>query len=248
MLSLAQRARFVYYLIVVLLIGLPFHAVIVTVLNDFLPAESLLRAWKEVVLLLAAIVSITLIKPKEQIKDKLLIMILVYAVLHIVYGVATWSGLSTFVGLRTNLSFLVIFVVGYFLSPKLKEPQIDLLYKIALIMGGLVAISALAQLVLPAGWFNFDLVGIGGDVSKIQDSSISRLHGLMSGPLQLGSYLVLPFALGLVRLRGWHRSDRRFGVRSGRARSGSAVATTQFAGIPCRTRQSAKRKLNRRPL
>ncbi|MBP6041412.1 O-antigen ligase family protein [Candidatus Saccharibacteria bacterium] len=205
MLSLAQRARFVYYLIVVLLIGLPFHAVIVTVLNDFLPAESLLRAWKEVVLLLAAIVSITLIKPKEQIKDKLLIMILVYAVLHIVYGVATWSGLSTFVGLRTNLSFLVIFVVGYFLSPKLKEPQIDLLYKIALIMGGLVAISALAQLVLPAGWFNFDLVGIGGDVSKIQDSSISRLHGLMSGPLQLGSYLVLPFALGLVRLRGWHR-------------------------------------------
>ena len=83
MLSSAQRARFVYYLIVVLLIGLPFHAVIVTVLNDFLPAESLLRAWKEAVLLLAAIVSITLIKPKEQIKDKLLIMVLTLSLIHI---------------------------------------------------------------------------------------------------------------------------------------------------------------------
>lgn len=206
MLSSARRTNFVYYLVVILLIGLPFHAIIVTVLNDFLPAESLLRVWKEIVLLLAVVATITLIKPRELIKDKLVILIMAYAGIHLVYAVTTWAGLSTTVGLRTNLAFLATFVVGYFLAPRLKKPQVDLLYKIVLIMGGLVALSALAQLVLPASWFNFDLVGVGGDVSKIQDSSISRLHGIMSGPLQLGSYLILPFALGLFRLKGFRRA------------------------------------------
>jgi hypothetical protein len=206
MLSSAQRARFVYYLIVVLLIGLPFHAVIVTVLNDFLPAESLLRTWKEIVLLLAVFGVATIVKPRELLKNKIIITIVSYSLLHAIYALFGWDGLSTAVGLRTNLAFLLMFIVGCFLAPKLKTNQIDLLYKIILAMGGVVALSALAQTVLPASWFSYDLIGVGGDVSLIQDSSIARLHGIMSGPLQLGSYLILPLALGLTKLKGYYRT------------------------------------------
>jgi hypothetical protein len=70
-------------------------------------------------------------------------------------------------------------------------------------MGGLVALSALAQLVLPAGWFNFDLVGIGGDVSKIQDSSISRLHGVMSGAIATGELFSLAVRARPVQAQGF---------------------------------------------
>lgn len=192
-----KQAPILIKLFIFLLALIPFHAVIVTVFYFDNPIIDLaIRSWKEIFIVCLFVFSIPLMYKQKIWQDSLTVVIGMFALLHLVYGLIFWDGVSTLFGIRNNLAFLLIYIIGITYSQEYSKNE-SLIIKTILALGFVVATSALLQLFLPQSWFEFNLLGVGGDVSAIQDSNIIRFHGIMSGPLQLGSYLILPTVLSL---------------------------------------------------
>lgn len=186
-------------LVFVLLIGLVFHAPMVTVWNDNIGAyNTIFRAWKEILVVILAAISlpalIKKISTNKITRSKILLSVAFYVFLTLLIATTTYSGVATIMGARINLVPIMLLIIGFSLDKK----YLIQYKKTILVLGLLVAISIFAQLVLPRHWFIFDTIGSDSfKVANIQDSNVARLHGILSGPLQASSYLVLWFGLWL---------------------------------------------------
>lgn len=205
---------------------LPFHALMVTVLTRVIAGPDhaplgMLALWKEgllAVILGLALAEILLRGASRRAFDAFDALITALIVLSVTVTAATHGdwGLYLF-GFRYDfvplVAFLLLRGVGW------SDDVLPRAYRVLLWSGGIVALYALVSAVLPAEFFRWlgysDLHSLyvpGRPVAAFQmigETGIRRVQGPMSGPNQLGIWLLLPIAVCIARLAAGRRFDIR---------------------------------------
>lgn len=191
----------------VLLAVLPFHAFLTTWAGHLFGYREVWQAWKEVLAFLLSILAIAQIgrdKPLRVWLWKYLPnkFIVIYGGLHLL--LAAFSKIepgATLLGLRTNLIFLVVFILaqtaGYYLKPAAYYARLKRL--ILWPAAAVAAFGALQGLLLSREFLtNF---GYGPHTIEpyllIQDSNIVRILSTFDSPNTLAAYLILPLTLAI---------------------------------------------------
>ncbi len=210
----APLHRALQLLLVLLVALMPFHAFLTIWAGHLFGHQSLWRAWKEVAtLLLTGGTGMLLIANKGATKGKTQAVVwlglafafwaVLISVLHRVIGQTSW-----WYGVKTDLEFVILFIVGYFLADRALGLR---LAKILIVTTSILVIFILLQAFV---WPNDFLTHFGysqaniAPVQHIANSTNRRIFGTLGGPNQLGAYLILPvsylLALILRRRRWWH--------------------------------------------
>lgn len=206
------------------LIGLlPFHAFLVTVLTKIIAGPNhapltALALWKEallaVILLLAFLEWMRDRRWKIDILDGFIVALaaVLLAVSFFNYQLSIFNS-SVFFGFRYDLLPLLAFVI--LRRVPWSQQFVGRVLSVLLSAGCVVAGYALLTLVLPDAFFRAlgysDLHSLyvpGGSIAAFQylgGLGIPRIQGPMSGPNQLGLWLLLPFTIAALR---WAYSER----------------------------------------
>ncbi len=210
----------------ILLIGLPFHALFVTVITRILVGSNhapltILALWKEAILgLLLIIIFIEIIQSKQKwrmdvIDLCILGLCLIASLLFAMHLPATLHQLA--LGFKYDLLPLVLLLLAR------RVPWNDVWMRKMLVMlvivGCIIAVYGLLTLVLPESFFR--LLGYSdmhslyipdhplASFQYIQSTGIRRMQSTMSGPNQLGLWLLLPLSI-VVAYFFSHRAHRGF--------------------------------------
>ena len=216
---LSFRERLTLFLIALL----PFHALLVTLgtrlmLGDTThPPLEMLAIWKEVVLvgvlLLAGIEWVEMLRKKTarlsvDVLDVLILLLVFLSILLFVFGRPV-SFESFALGFRydllASLSFVLLRRVPW------SEWFWDVLPRVILVSGVVVSVYALITAFLPQGFFTMlgysDLHSLyvpGRPIAAFQNieaMGLRRLQGPMSGPNQMGLWLLIPLSVWMMRVR-----------------------------------------------
>jgi hypothetical protein len=189
-------------LLTALLVIMPFHAAIVTILGNYLPYKLVIQGWKEALILVLAIICICAIYKDRKLlsldlTNRLALAIILFS---LAISILNFSELNAFLaGIKTNLVVFVLFLEAQVLASKYSFEKI---FKIIMIPATIVAVLGILQPVI----FKPDLLQIigynsssiiGGQYIEASKESV-RVFSTLGGPNQLGAYLIIPFTLGLV--------------------------------------------------
>ncbi|MDB4978816.1 MAG: integral rane protein [Candidatus Peribacteria bacterium] len=214
-----------------LLLLLPFHALLVTVLTRVffganLPPESHLVLWKEgllaIMLLVAVIEFFQQPKTKNQKlqTDKIDLLILSLIALSIPVTFLQKDLGDFILGFKYDflppMLFLVFRRVGW------SESFQHYALKGLLIVGGILSVYGIISFVLPQTFFTWlgysdlhSLYQAHGPLAPFQQIGglgLRRVQSTMSGPNQFGIWLLVPSSIALVKV--FQVQDREYGVRS----------------------------------
>lgn len=207
--------RLLRWLLIVLLVGMPFHAFFTTWLGDMFDSRAIWQAWKDVLLLGAGIYVLSEFVRNRDVRRWLWSMhwsrlIFAYGVLHIIFLLLPdVEYLPAILSLEANLVFLVAFMVALY-NQRFAPVSAQLLEKLIMIPALIVAAFATLQLFLLPDDF---LAAFGYSGATIQPvlyidnaKTIARFSSTLGGPNQLGIYLLIPLAIiGTKLLRGQWR-------------------------------------------
>lgn len=209
----------------VLLALLPFHPFLITALEGNTSSNSfvLFRIWKEVLLVVAMTLSFFFVLSRKEFFQKwnaLSLVVFFFALLSLITGVLfTGTGFPENIpqialGAKYGLFFLLILVVLSWIPIRTVERNI--LENIALTSGVIVVVFGILQItILPENFLvqfgyspeygNIHPDGALSYCHKIENSitreEFCRIQSTLSGPNQLGAYLLLLFPLLWMRLR-----------------------------------------------
>jgi len=197
-------------LLALLLILLPFHAFLKTWFTavytdstiDFLSTGSFIIAvWKELILLLLGIIwIIKIVKKRKWLFSwtEADIVFTIFMGINLIYAVLTPDKSAVLWGLKTNVSFIVLYFIVRSMTFRYLTQKV--LLKYVLFTSIVVNIVAWLQLLLPPSFWLF--FGFSPYVSSYVDYKplplyhaigekfdIIRVYGTLSGPNQLGAYL-----------------------------------------------------------
>jgi len=187
--------------------GIVLHAPLMVGLETLFPSYDLLiKSWKEIFMLLAAVIMCVLLYQKKQwplLKNPIILVVAAYAALHVLLLPLSFQGSTSAVaGLLIDLRYVFFFALVYVavcLYPTLRKPFIYTFF----IGASVVAAFALLQVfVLPADFLKY----IGYSKATIvpyltvdQNPEYIRISSTLRGPNPLGAYagivLSLLFAL-----------------------------------------------------
>lgn len=198
--------KFVRGGLVALVLIMPFHAFLSVSLGYVIGGQAYWQAWKELILLLLSLAVAILIwkRPNWRIplKHPLVWLIGIYAIYSLVLTVmARQELIPALYGIKTNLEFLLAFVLAYIASTNHLK---TLASKLILITSGIVAGFGLLQItILPRDFLT--RFGYGPDTVvpfQLVDPNIDavRILATLGGPNQLGSFLILPLCLAIVAM------------------------------------------------
>lgn len=218
-----QRIRESLALVLVAL--LPFHAFMVTVLTKWIAGPGhaplgYLAVWKEgvlAVILLMALIEIVFRIQNAAFRMKFdVIDLLIVGLLALGIGVSLVNSQLSILnsqflyGLRYDFIPLIAFLI--LRRIQWSEWFMDLLPHVLYYTGFAVVLYSFCSRFFPIEWFTWlgysDLHSLyvpDGPLAAFQqigDSTIRRVQGPMSGPNQLGLWLLIPLTIGLARLRG----------------------------------------------
>lgn len=197
-------------LLSILLVVMPFHAAIVTILGNYLPFKTLLQAWKEILIFIVGLLCVFAVyKDRSLLKfdniNKIAVAIILFS---IAVSLVRYNELNAFLaGFKTNLVVLILFLEAQILASKYSFEKI---FKIVLIPAVIVTVIALMQPILFRAE-TLNMIGYGPEsinpeqFVEYSNQSI-RVFSTLGGPNQLGSYLILPFAMSLV----WAIKSKKF--------------------------------------
>jgi hypothetical protein len=206
-----------FYVSATLLALLPFHAFLWTWFHSFFWTDNwtiFVQAWKEIlvgILCLLAVAKFFITRKLPQQKSFWLgFSFVILAIAYAFFG--NDELIQKFLGLRTAILFLVIFLAIQFFS--FSSERIEQLKKIVLFMSGVVILFALLQkFILPADFLKY--FGYSENISSwIPDGNLPmyhavgqngamRLQSTFAGPNQLGAYLVMILPLAVATF--WKR-------------------------------------------
>lgn len=212
-------------LALLLIVLLPFHALLVTVLTKAITGPghapmSALAVWKEGLLGLVLMIAVMEIVQKKNYKkiDVLDVLILCLLGLSLIVSFLTHGSLKSFVlGFRYDfiplITFLILRRVPW--SEKFKKSAMNLL----LIVGSIIAAYGLLTLILPDSFFRLlgysDLHSLyvpGGPIAAFQNiggSALRRMQSTFSGPNQMGLWMLVSLGVGVVRLKTQDSGTRK---------------------------------------
>jgi|GEM_PF-361779 len=203
----------IYGGLVVLVAVMPFHAFLVVWLGHLAGHESLWQGWKEAVTAVLAILAAIILVRRPSARQLLLrpinlVVIGFFALAILVTVVARPSLSGAAYGLKTDLEFLVLFVIAQLVA---SERLVRRLVIITLLTGAATAVIGLALVTVlphdtlahfgygPATVLPFE--GVDPAISAV------RTPSTLGGPNQFGAFLILPLclAVGLMvrRFRWW---------------------------------------------
>ncbi len=192
----------------IILIIMPMHALLTIVLGQFFGHRPVWQAWKELLLLVLAIITgIGLVQTKritKLVKPKFILIIglLLWALIVSLLNHASIK--SIIFGLKTDFAPLLAFLIAYLSAPHWHGKKEFSLPRIILIPAGIVLAAGILQaFVLPISFLS--RLGYNSGTINPQflvDPAISaiRLFSMLSGPNQLGAYLILPICLCVALL------------------------------------------------
>ena len=186
-----------YYLgTIIFILGLIIvHAPLSVFIGSKFPDYALfVKAWKEVLMFLAAIVAVIIITKKKMwpglLRDKLLWLVAAFVFVHIASLFLSASINEAIAGLMINLRYIVFFVLCYVLVKMNKDWRAPL-QKTAL-AGALIVIAfACAQVFLPHDFlkaFGYSKDTIAPYTTVDQNYDYVRLQSTLRGPNPLGAY------------------------------------------------------------
>lgn len=208
-----QRLRESLTLILIAL--LPFHALIVTVKTLVIAGPghaplTLIALWKEALLALilgVAVLEVRKWKWKIDVLDWIIIALLILSVIVTAATHGNWN-LYTF-GFRYDFVPLIAFLILRRVS--WSDLFVQRAIKTIITVGVVVAVYALLTLLIPESFFQFlgysDLHSLYipnrpiAAFQMIGETGLRRIQGPMSGPNQLGIWLLIPIALAIGGLR-----------------------------------------------
>ena len=208
-----QRLR--EYLAILLLGLLPIHALLVTFGTKILKGSghapmTSLSLWKEglLVIILAIACKEIVQKAKMPRLDMFDWVILIMLILSIVVTALTHGDWSLYAfGFKYDFVPLAAFVI--LRRVQWSDPFRERLVSALLIVGSIVALFGIASLMFPASLFTFfgysDLHSLyvpSGPLAAfqhIESLGVRRIQSTMSGPNQLGLWLLIPFSLALLQ-------------------------------------------------
>lgn len=208
MTSSSKRVQVHYYSAVALsfiLAIMPFHALFSVWLGLVFGAMASVQAWKEVVILIIAIVIfVTAVTKKHWPVPNQTVNLVVYLIigLAIVISLVFKTNLKLFLfGYKTDLEPLVVFLIGQIVGSFFSQKKI---IGLVIVPAAIVVVFGLVQAYfLPVSWLTH-LGYSGSTIAPVQlvDPSLKtiRVFSSLGGPNQLGNYLVLPLMLELALL------------------------------------------------
>jgi len=198
--------------LVVLVALMPFHAFLSVWLGTMTHHEQLIEAWKEILLVLLSAGTLWLVVKDDSTRDRLrslpIYFIGPFALVAVLVTLFTRPSLTAVAyGAKTDMEFLVAFVLAALVStPKLVR---TLVWAVLVPACLVVAFGLLEFTVLPASF----LAHFGYSAQTVRPyellggtARVLRFPSTLGGPNQLGTYLILPFALSLIlafRRRQW---------------------------------------------
>lgn len=223
------------YALILLVIfgGIVVHAPLSVGVGALLPsADLLIKSWKEILLLIAASLTLGLVSKKEWkelLHDRIFQCILLYALLHSMTAAALLTGpLATMAGLAIDLRYILFFALVYILIQKAPEYRQYFLRVGA--AGAVVVVGfAVLQLLLPVDILSH--IGYSEDTIKPyltvdENPDFVRVNSTMRGPNPLGAYVVVVIGLlvaAVVRGRV-NLKDRKLAALTGFAAVMSGIA------------------------
>ena len=200
-----DATRFIGWGLLVLIAIMPFHAFLSVYLGSLTKHETVIQAWKELLIVIMSLLALTTIittKAWAKLTRPIIIAILAFSALALLVSLRPSESLPTFVyGAKTDLEFLALFIIsGFAYLPNLEQR----LQKTILISSALVIIFGILQvLVLPKDWlahFGYNAQTLLPYQSVDPAVHSIRIIGTLAGPNQLGEWLILPIALSLYLL------------------------------------------------
>jgi len=197
---------YLFYFLLALVIIMPLHAFLAISIGRIVGHQAILQAWKEAGLVLAVIAAWSIFFTNKEIKQRvarqpaawtakafILVALIVTMITHSV-GV-----FDTFLGIKTTLAFLVLFVAVQ--ATKFTPQRWNTLIKALLAISSAVGLFAVAQVyLLPADF----LARFGYGAATVLpfhlvDPAVAsiRIIATFSGPNQLGSFIVIPLVISL---------------------------------------------------
>lgn len=198
-----DRLTFIAAGVLLFIFGLViFHAPLSVYVSQFAP-EAIVKAWKEILLLLVTPLILYLLSKKSYLSqlsnDVLAQMIVVYAVLHIVLAISiTTSSYQTLAGLLIDLRYLLFFVLVFsivVLQPSLRKMFI----RVGAIASAIsLAFAALQATTLPRDvlkYIGYSKETIEPYLTVDKNTDFIRINGTLRGPNPLGAYTVVVISL-----------------------------------------------------
>ncbi len=198
--------------------GIVLHAPLIVGFGTLFPqAELFIKAWKEILILIATIVAAVILTRKKRwaiMQNPIVLLILGYVLLHIALIPLFYQGMgATFAGLSIDLRYVAFFVLVYIairLYPTMRRPFI------ATFIGGalIVAVFSILQVtVLPKDLLTH--IGYGKETIQPyllldENPDYVRINSTLRGPNSLGAYAVIVLSLlASFWLKGNHKAVRR---------------------------------------
>lgn len=215
------------------------HAPLTVSLGSLWPEASLyIKAWKEILLILALGVAVVLISQagrwRQLFTDKLMWLVVAYALLHIV-SLLQWNGwMAAVAGLMIDLRYILYFVLVYvavWLWPK----GAGWLKRLALIGAVIVVGFAAIQMFLPHDALR--VLGYGPDTIRPyttidRNYDFIRYQSTLRGPNPLGAYAASVAIIGFAwATLGRRKFDWRIGVLVGTASLATYLSHSRSAFI-----------------
>lgn len=199
-------------LLLIIFVGIVFHAPLSIAAGTFLPGDLLIKAWKEILMAIAGVGLVLYLSINKAwalfVRDPLVWLIGVYGLLHIALLAFDFQGaVPAAAGLLIDLRYVAYFALVYMFLRAVPR------YRKMLLTGGLIAavvslgFALLQVTVLPQDILRY--IGYGTDtilpymtVDKSED--YIRINGTLRGPNPLGAYaaIVLTFATAFA-LKHW---------------------------------------------
>jgi hypothetical protein len=192
------------WIVLIILALLPFHAFLSVWLSSVVGHYTLLRLWKEILLVVLGVGTLFILlrdqKLLKSLSSSLLVrLITLYIAINIVWGLAAY-GLNKVTlkslgfGLTVNLRFLIFFLIVWIIATK--SPLLKMLWlKILLIPAGVVILAGLLQrVVLPYNFlkhFGYNSGTIFPYETINHNISYPRVMSTLRGANPLGAYLIL---------------------------------------------------------
>jgi O-antigen ligase len=205
--------------LILVMVLMPFHALLTTWLGSNFGNLLAVRAWKEVVLAGLVLIGLWLYVSDGRLRSvvwgrTINKLILAYSLWHIFVAILiSRDGEALSHGLAINLRFLIIFVlmqivVFYKLITRDMLLKIVLIPSVAVVVFGLMQIFVLPKTFLQ--WFGYDKYQTIPPFFTIDEQlDALRYSSTISGPNTLGAYLVLPIVLAVSKMQNAIR-NRRF--------------------------------------
>lgn len=185
---------------------MPFHAFLSVWLGSITGYQALWQSWKEILaLLLVGLTGWLLWKTSDlraKLADPLFYSLGAYVLVSgLVSLLAQPAFIQILYGAKTNFEFLALFVIAYIVaSLKLRTLVLKLILATSAVV---IGFSLLQLFVLPPNFLSW--FGYGPDTIlpyQLVDPAVEaiRISSTLGGPLQLGSFLIIPLSIVFARL------------------------------------------------